>query len=182
MDWDFFQELLNFDSTSGKEWEVAEWLVRTLPDMFPPSHRPDVRADEVGDGTINLLFTWGEPKIVFCSHLDTVPPYIAPTVIPGPTGNLEEVRGRGACDAKGQVFSGNMDLVWRTANGCVLVDYKTFPGNKAELFNPGSKHWAGNYASQLSVYADALSATPWGKPLDRLLYYPVEGMVIRVKD
>ena len=105
MDWDFFQELLNFDSTSGKEWEVAEWLVRTLPDMFPPSHRPDVRADEVGDGTINLLFTWGEPKIVFCSHLDTVPPYIAPTVIPGPTGHLEAVRGRGACDAKGQVFS-----------------------------------------------------------------------------
>ena len=80
MDWDFFQELLNFDSTSGKEWEVAEWLVRTLPDMFPPSHRPDVRADEVGDGTINLLFTWGEPKIVFCSHLDTVPPYIAPKI------------------------------------------------------------------------------------------------------
>ena len=105
MDWDFFQELLNFDSTSGKEWEVAEWLIRTLPDMFPPSHRPDIRADEVGDGTINLLFTWGEPKIVFCSHLDTVPPYIAPTGIPGPTGNLEEVRGRGACDAKGQVFS-----------------------------------------------------------------------------
>ena len=85
-------------------------------------------------------------------------------------------------DAKGQVFSGNMDLVWRTANGCVLVDYKTFPGNKAELFNPGSKHWAGNYASQLSVYADALSAAHWGKPLARLLYYPVEGMVIRVKD
>ena len=99
MDWDFFQELLNFDSTSGKEWEVAEWLVRTLPDMFPPSHRPDIRADEVGDGTINLLFTWGEPKIVFCSHLDTVPPYIAPKI------TKKEVRGRGACDAKGQVFS-----------------------------------------------------------------------------
>ena len=99
MDFDFFQELLSFDSTSGKEWEVAEWLVRTLPDMFPPSHRPDVRADEVGDGTINLLFTWGEPKIVFCSHLDTVPPYIAPKI------TKKEVRGRGACDAKGQVFS-----------------------------------------------------------------------------
>jgi ATP-dependent exoDNAse (exonuclease V) beta subunit len=85
-------------------------------------------------------------------------------------------------DAKGQVFSGNMDLVWRTANGCVLVDYKTFPGAKAELFNPGSKHWAGNYASQLSVYADALSASPWGKPLARLLYYPVEGVVVKVKE
>ena len=85
-------------------------------------------------------------------------------------------------DAKGQVFSGNMDLVWRTANGCVLVDYKTFPGNKAELYKKGGDHWAGNYASQLSVYADALSATPWGKPLARLLFYPVEGVVVKMKD
>lgn len=85
-------------------------------------------------------------------------------------------------DAKGQVFSGNMDLVWRTADGCVLVDYKTFPGNKAELYKQGGDHWAGNYASQLSVYADALSATPWGKPLARLLYYPMEGVVIKMKE
>ena len=79
MDFQFFRELLSIDSTSGKEWEVAEWLIRRLPDLFPPSNRPDIRADEVGDDTINLLLTWGEPKIVFCSHLDTVPPYIAPT-------------------------------------------------------------------------------------------------------
>ena len=79
MDFDFFRELLSFDSTSGKEWEVAEWLIRRLPDLFPPSNRPDLRAEEVGDDTINLLLTWGEPKLVFCSHLDTVPPYIAPT-------------------------------------------------------------------------------------------------------
>ena len=79
MDFQFFHELLSFDSTSGKEWEVAEWLIRRLPDLFPPSNRPDIRAEEVGDDTINLLLTWGEPKLVFCSHLDTVPPYIAPT-------------------------------------------------------------------------------------------------------
>ena len=84
-------------------------------------------------------------------------------------------------DAKGQVFSGNMDLVWRMANGCVLVDYKTFPGAKADLFNPGNQHWAGKYASQLGVYADALSCTERKTPLDRLLFYPVEGLVIRVK-
>ena len=103
MDFDFFHELLSFDSTSGKEWEVAEWLVRRLPDLFPPSNRPDIQAEEVGDDTLNLLLTWGEPKIVFCSHLDTVPPYIPPTFIPG---NLPEVvAGRGSCDAKGQVFA-----------------------------------------------------------------------------
>lgn len=100
----------------------------------------------------------------------------------GPATGLEQEVPFQYTDAKGRVFSGNMDLVWRTANGCVLVDYKTFPGDKADLFNPGSKHWAGSYASQLSVYADALSATPWGKPQARLLYYPVEGVVIKVKE
>ena len=79
MDLDFFKELLSFDSTSGKERKVAEWLSETLPGMFPEANRPVLRVDEVGDGTLNLLLTWGSPRIVFCSHLDTVPPYIPPT-------------------------------------------------------------------------------------------------------
>ena len=100
MDFEFFQELLSFDSTSGKEWEVAEWLVRRLPEMFPASNRPWLRVDEVGDGSLNVLLSWGDqPRIVFCTHLDTVPPYIPPTF------TEEEVRGRGTCDAKGQVFA-----------------------------------------------------------------------------
>ena len=128
MDFDFFHELLSIDSTSGKEREVAEWLAERLPGMFPASNRPLLRVDEVGDGTLNLLLTWGSPRIVFCSHLDTVPPYIPPVfcdrwpvkpamtesttpgttplVIPGLTGNLPDViAGRGSCDAKGQVFA-----------------------------------------------------------------------------
>ena len=108
MDFQFFYELLSIDSTSGKEREVALWLAERLPAMFPASNRPLLRVDEVGDGTLNLLLTWGTPRIVFCSHLDTVPPYIPPTphVIPGLTGNLPDViAGRGSCDAKGQVFA-----------------------------------------------------------------------------
>ena len=79
MDFRFFQELLSIDSTSGKERDVALWLSERLPDMFPASNRPILRVEEVGDGTLNLLLTWGSPRIVFCSHLDTVPPYIPPT-------------------------------------------------------------------------------------------------------
>jgi len=106
MDFQFFHELLSIDSTSGKERKVAEWLTGRLPGMFPDGNRPALRVDEVGDGTLNLLLTWGAPRIVFCTHLDTVPPYIAPTVIPGSTRNLPEVvKGRGSCDAKGQVFA-----------------------------------------------------------------------------
>ena len=79
MDLDFFKEFLSIDSTSGKERKVAEWLAERLPGMFPAANRPALRVEEVGDGTLNLLLTWGEPRIVFCSHLDTVPPYIPPT-------------------------------------------------------------------------------------------------------
>ena len=141
MDWGFFQELLNIDSTSGKERKVAEWLTERLPGMFPAANRPVLRAEEVGDGTLNLLLTWGTPRIVFCSHLDTVPPYIPPTFPEGvflsepslrdpsqgkpwaPPSYVAEgghrfgeehplrydanaqIKGRGSCDAKGQVFA-----------------------------------------------------------------------------
>ncbi|MEZ4689224.1 MAG: hypothetical protein R3A12_03210 [Ignavibacteria bacterium] len=30
-------------------------------------------------GRTNVFFKWGEPKIIFNSHTDTVPPYIPPT-------------------------------------------------------------------------------------------------------
>ena len=99
MDLEFFKELLRIDSTSGKERKVAEWLAERLPGMFPAANRPELRAEEVGDGTLNLLLTWGAPRIVFCSHLDTVPPYIPPTLAD------EVIKGRGSCDAKGQVFA-----------------------------------------------------------------------------
>ena len=99
MDFDFFNELLSIDSTSGKERKVAEWLAERLPGMFPAANQPSLRVEEVGDGTLNLLLTWGTPRIVFCSHLDTVPPYIEPSFADG------VIKGRGSCDAKGQVFA-----------------------------------------------------------------------------
>ena len=71
MNWNFFKELLCIDSTSGKEREVAQWLLTQL-------EAPVVESMEVGDGTLNLFLKWGTPKVVFCTHMDTVPPYIAP--------------------------------------------------------------------------------------------------------
>ena len=71
MNWNFFKELLCIDSTSGKERKVAQWLLTQL-------EAPVVEPMEVGDGTLNLFLKWGTPKVVFCTHMDTVPPYIAP--------------------------------------------------------------------------------------------------------
>lgn len=90
---DLFRKILSMDSTSGKERELAQWLAANL-------EADSIESFEVGDGSLNLLLRWGEkPQLVFCTHLDTVPPYIAPSF------EAEIVRGRGACDAKGQIFA-----------------------------------------------------------------------------
>lgn len=94
MDEALFREILQIDSTTGSERALSEWLLQRL-DGFAPR----IESWEVGDGTQNILLSWGTPRIVFCSHMDTVPPYIAPRF------EDDRVLGRGACDAKGQIIS-----------------------------------------------------------------------------
>lgn len=76
MDIGLFLEMLKIDSTSGKEGEFADFLVGRLGG---PGRR--IETFDVGDETKNILVSWGTPKVVFCSHLDTVPPYIPPTLL-----------------------------------------------------------------------------------------------------
>lgn len=92
MDIDFFHRILSVDSTSGKEAALADMLAVE----FSGEGRT-VRTFDVGDGSKNLLVSWGTPKVLFCTHLDTVPPYIPPVMENG------MARGRGTCDAKGQI-------------------------------------------------------------------------------
>ena len=53
----------------------------------------------VAAGRTNVLALWGRPRVLFSTHLDTVPPYLPPRL--GDAG----VHGRGACDAKGQIVA-----------------------------------------------------------------------------
>lgn len=94
MDTGLFLEMLKIDSTSGNEAGFAGFLEERLR-----TSRCDVERFEVGDGSVNLLFSWGKPDVVFCTHLDTVPPYISPETKDG------IVYGRGSCDAKGQIIA-----------------------------------------------------------------------------
>ena len=90
---DLFRQILSFDSTSGSERELGQWLAEHL-------EAPFVETFEVGDGTLNVLLRWSEtPRVVYCSHMDTVPPYIPPTF------TEDRVLGRGSCDAKGQFYA-----------------------------------------------------------------------------
>ena len=78
IDIDLFMRMLSIDSTSSKERGFADFLEKEFG-----SGKCTVSRFEVGDGTVNLLLSWGHPGIVFCSHLDTVPPYIPPVIMAG---------------------------------------------------------------------------------------------------
>lgn len=99
MQLDNFLNILRIDSSTGRERALAEYCAygfataRSVSELY-----------EVGDGTLNLYIRWGKPQIVFCTHLDTVPPYIAPQCETLPNGDVR-ISGRGSCDAKGQIFA-----------------------------------------------------------------------------
>lgn len=70
---------------------------------------------------------------------------------------------------KGQIVNGEIDLVWKTANRCLVVDYKNKEHVNAE--NPGSK-----YLAQLGFYREALQKC--GEKVDEmLLFYPLQGEI-----
>ena len=120
MDIRLFSEILSIDSTSGKEGELVDFLYERL--------RTDRNTVVRFDDQQNLLFSWGEPKVVFCTHLDTVPPYIPPVF------EDEKVCGRGTCDAKGQIFA-----MWEAckaleAEGCTDFGLLLLAGEETGLF------------------------------------------------
>jgi acetylornithine deacetylase len=84
------QELCAVDTTTGLENYLIPLLTQRLRSMGAR-----VRLQPVEGGRSNILATWGNPKVLFSTHLDTVPPFIPPRREGG------RLWGRGTCDAKG---------------------------------------------------------------------------------
>ena len=82
--------LLRIDATTGREEQVAAVLERELTAMGQPP-----RSQDVAPGRRNLIAGPLRPAVLFCTHMDTVPPHLEP-------GEDElYLYGRGACDTKG---------------------------------------------------------------------------------
>lgn len=79
----------------------------------------------------------------------------------------------------GQVYTGSIDLVWQTANGDIVIDFKTCPLGHEYILHEDSEHYAGWYAGQLDAYTDALEAAG-EKVLKRFIYYPVSGLLCEI--
>jgi acetylornithine deacetylase len=87
----FARQLIDVPSPTESEQPVGELLERELARLgFTP------RRQNVTDNRFNLLVTaGGTPRVVLCSHIDTVPPWLAARE------DDEFLYGRGACDTKG---------------------------------------------------------------------------------
>lgn len=83
-------------------------------------------------------------------------------------------------ESNGQITTGSIDLVWKTAQGCIVIDYKTYPNWKKDtVTSPENKHYAGKYKGQLDCYENALSLSG-ERVLAKLIYYPVNGMIVQI--
>jgi acetylornithine deacetylase len=86
---------MKIPSVSGEEGTVASWLGSYLEELGW-----QVELQRVSDDQNNVIAWLNDtPRVVFSTHLDTVPPFIPPTE------DDEKIYGRGACDAKGIIAS-----------------------------------------------------------------------------
>ncbi|MCA1584126.1 MAG: M20/M25/M40 family metallo-hydrolase [Acidobacteria bacterium] len=84
------RELIDIDSTTGREGEVAAFLARYLRNRgYAVLEQP------LGDDRCNVIAALGDPRLVFSTHVDCVPPFFPSREEQG------VIYGRGACDAKG---------------------------------------------------------------------------------
>lgn len=88
------QRLCAQETTSGREDAGLPVLWALLQELGA-----DIHEQRVAEGRTNVLALWGRPRVLFSTHLDTVPPYLPPRL------EGEVLFGRGACDAKGQIVA-----------------------------------------------------------------------------
>jgi acetylornithine deacetylase len=84
------RRLIDIDSTTGREGEVAALVAGYLRERGY-----SVLEQPLDHGRSNVIAAVGEPKLVFSTHFDCVPPFFASRI----EGDC--LYGRGACDAKG---------------------------------------------------------------------------------
>jgi acetylornithine deacetylase len=85
------KSLIDIPSVTGDELAVGQYLSKYLEELGYQVERQEVAQDR-----FNVIATQAEPpRIVFSTHMDTVPPFIESSE------DEEFVYGRGSCDAKG---------------------------------------------------------------------------------
>ncbi|KAI0508976.1 hypothetical protein F5B22DRAFT_618737 [Xylaria bambusicola] len=105
----FHKSLVDFNSTTGSEAGVGEFLIDYLTERGFVAERQTLPTSDLSAPRFNVV-AWPNSrnstssKVVVTSHIDTVPPYIpySRTAPESPTADTV-IAGRGTVDAKGSV-------------------------------------------------------------------------------
>lgn len=144
---------IEIPSVTGEEGDYGAAVERALG-----AAGFDCERQEVAPGRFNVLARAGRPEVVFCTHLDTVPPFF------GVSRDSEFVYGRGSCDAKGQA------VAMLAAGQALLARGEERIGF---LFTVGEE-----VDSVGAALADAELAEPWA-PRWVLIGEPTDGRFVR---
>jgi acetylornithine deacetylase/succinyl-diaminopimelate desuccinylase-like protein len=108
----FTRQLVDIESITGNEGPVGEFLYRELCRLGYQANKMPVEG-----ARCNVFATSPEqprPAVVFSTHMDTVPPFIASSE------DDTRVHGRGACDAKG-IIAAQVAAAERLRNDGIYV-------------------------------------------------------------
>jgi len=101
------RQLIDVPSITGEESAVGSFIATYLEDLC---YR--VETQEVAPERFNVIATTdASPRIVFSTHMDTVPPFIQSSE------DEQYIYGRGSCDAKGIIASQILAAERLRANG-----------------------------------------------------------------
>lgn len=146
---DWLLRLCAIDTTTGRETAVLPELRAILTGLGARLVEQPVR-----EGGVNVLALWGRPRVLLSSHLDTVPPFIAPELRDG------AVRGRGACDAKGQIVAQLGAIARLLEDGRRDVAWLGVVGEETD--SAGARHAAEGLRSQLAACEAVINGEPTG--------------------
>lgn len=90
---EFASNLIAIESVSGNESHIVNFLEKTFQELGWKAERLPVLPNRD-----NLLVTFGTPKVILTTHVDTVP---GPDPLFTPSIRHNKLYGRGACDTKG---------------------------------------------------------------------------------
>lgn len=90
--------LVDIESITENERAVGEYLLHYLRE-FAAEHGGVVESMPVTPERFNVFARWGEPRITFSTHIDTVPPFFPSRE------DADLIWGRGSCDTKGIIAS-----------------------------------------------------------------------------
>lgn len=143
---DCTEELCRTDTTTGREDQGLATL-RSMLEQLGAS----VQLQQVAPHRHNVLATWGQPKLLFSTHLDTVPPFLPPRR----SGDL--LSGRGTCDAKGQIAVQLKTIETLLTQGHTDLAWLGVVGEETDSIGAAA---AGHFATQLNGCVAVINGEP----------------------